>query len=116
MDPFAPGSALRLTVAPRTRWLFLAVIVTQVADLATFLPAIARVGIGAEQNPIARTMFMTLGAAGPIVLKIGATGVVLILLWRVADRFPAFAGRSTLVAVLLGILGAWSNVTFGLAS
>jgi len=116
MDSFAARNPLRLPVAPRTRWLFLAVIVTQLADLATFLPAVARVGIGAEQNPIARTLFMTLGAAGPIVLKIGATALVLILLWRVADRFPAFAGRSTLVAVLLGLLGAWSNVRFGLAA
>jgi threonine/homoserine efflux transporter RhtA len=102
--------------APRTRWLFVAVIATQVADLVTFLPAVARVGIGAEQNPIARTLFVTLGVAGPVILKIGATGVVLILLWRVAVRFPAFAGRSTLIAVSLGLLGAWSNVAFGLAS
>lgn len=101
---------------PRTRWLFLAVIATQVADLVTFLPAIARVGIGAEQNPVARALFVTLGTTGPVMLKIGATAVVLVLLWRVAVRFPAFAGRSALIAVSLGLLGAWSNVVFGLAA
>jgi hypothetical protein len=116
MDFSVPQIPRLAAVAPRTRWLFLAVILAQIADLATFLPAIGRVGIGAEQNPIVRTMFVTLGAAGPIILKIGSTGLVLILLWRVAVRFPAFTGRSTLVAVLIGLVGAWSNVKFGLVS
>lgn len=105
---------MHVATAPRTRWLFLAVIGAQLADVATFLPAIHKVGIGAEQNPLARALFMTLGSAGPVVLKVVATALILALLWRVAVRYPALTGRTALIAVVIGSAGAWSNIAFGL--
>ncbi len=96
------------------RRLFLFVVVAQAADLVTFLAAIARVGIHAEQNPVARGLFGSLGSAGPAAYKVVAIGLILLVLWRIAIRFPRYAGRSATLAVALGLLGAWSNATFGL--
>ncbi len=99
----------------RNRRLFLIVIAAQLADLATFLPAVARIGIHAEQNPLARGLFETIGASGPALLKGGALAVLLVVLWRIAVRFPAYAGRSGALAIGLGLLGTWSNLAFALA-
>jgi hypothetical protein len=99
----------------RHQRLFLIVIVAQLADLGSFLPALARVGIQAEQNPLARGLFSILGSAGPALLKLGALGVVLLVLWRIAVRFPTYAGRSGMLAIVLGLIGAWSNVAVALA-
>lgn len=43
---------------------YVAVAVAQLLDLATFVPAIARVGIGAESNPLARTLHLSVGPLG----------------------------------------------------
>ncbi len=99
----------------RHRGLFLVVIAAQLADLATFLPAIARIGIHGEQNPLARELFGVLGTAGPALLKLGALGVLLLVLWRIAARFPAYTGRSTALAVAFGLIGAWSNLAVAFA-
>ena len=96
------------------RRLFALVVVAQLTDLVTFLAAIANVGIHAEQNPVARGLFGSLGSAGPAVYKVVAIGLIVLVLWRIAVRFPGYAGRSAALAVALGALGAWSNVAFGL--
>lgn len=57
-----------------------------------------------------------MGTAGPAAFKICATVAVVALLYRVAVRYPNLAGRSCMVAVGLGLLGAWSNIAFGLVS
>lgn len=105
-----------LSAPLRSQRLLLIVIAAQLADLVTFVPAIGRVGIGAEQNPIVRDLFMTMGAAGPAAFKVCATVAVVALLYRVGVRYPNLAGRSCMVAVGLGLLGAWSNIAFGLVS
>ena len=105
-----------LSASLRNQRLLLIVIVAQFADLVTFLPAINRVGIGAEQNPIVRDLFLAMGAAGPAAFKVCASVAVVALLYRVAVRYPNLAGRSCMVAVGLGLLGAWSNIAFGLVS
>ena len=96
------------------RRLFALVVVAQLTDLVTFLAAIANVGIHAEQNPVARGLFSSLGSAGPAAYKVVAIGLIVLVLWRIAARFPGYAGRSAALAVALGALGAWSNVAFGL--
>jgi len=105
----------RMSVLVRNQRLFFVVIVAQLADLATFLPAVARNGIHAEQNPLARGLFESIGTAGPAVLKVGALAIVLLVLWRIAVRFPAYAWRSGALAIGLGLFGAWSNIAFALA-
>jgi threonine/homoserine efflux transporter RhtA len=105
---------LNTAVLLRHRNVFAAIVIAQLCDLLTFLPAIGRVGIQAEQNPIARVLYGAVGAAGPSALKLVAVAAVLLLLWRVVDRFPRFWGPPALVAFGLGLLGTWSNITFGL--
>jgi hypothetical protein len=94
--------------------LFTAVVVAQLLDLATFLPAVARVGIGAESNPVARTLYLSMGPVGPVVLKAAAVTIMVIALVRVVQRFPAFAIPSAALIVGIGLFGTASNVLFGL--
>jgi hypothetical protein len=104
-----------VTTLLERRRLFLVVIAAQLADLVTFLAAISRVGIHAEQNPVARGLFGSLGSAGPTAYKVVAIGLIVLVLWRIAVRFPGYAGRSGALAIAVGLLGAWSNIAFGLA-
>ncbi len=104
------------TVArPPARYLLAVVAIAQLCDLLTFLPAVGRVGIGAEQNPLARFLYTVLGAAGPAALKIVVVIALLALLARVVRRYPRFWAPPVVLAVALGALGTWSNVVFGLA-
>ena len=98
----------------RNRYLLAAVNAAQLADMVTFLPAVRRVGIQAEENPIVREAFSVLGAAGPIALKAFSVAMVVLLLSRVMVRFPRHALLPTAIAVTFGLLGAWSNIVFGL--
>lgn len=91
-----------------------AVIVAQVGDLLTFIAAIGRTGIGAEQNFLARELFLRVGAAGPLLLKAAAVIVLVLLVRRVGQRFPAYAAPAAWLAVGLGLIGLGSNVLFGL--
>ena len=94
-------------------------VVAQLLDLTTFAAAVARVGIGAETNPMAQTLYAWNGPMGAIVLKLAAITIILLALARIARRFP----RSTLMPAALvagialagmGLIGAASNVRFGL--
>jgi len=107
----------RATIAarPPARYLLAVVAVAQLCDLLTFLPAVGRVGIGAEQNPLARYLYQALGAAGPAALKLLVVVALLTLLARVVQRYPRFWAPPVVLAVALGVLGTWSNVVFGLA-
>lgn len=89
------------------------VAVTPLLDLATFLPAVARVGIHQESNPLAREIFLLHGPAGLAAMKVAAIGVMLLALWRVARRFPAYAVPTALIVVAVEAMGIASNVIFG---
>lgn len=91
-----------------------AVAVAQLMDLATFLPAVGRMGIGAESNPLARALYLSIGPLGPAALKAGAIAIILIAMLRVARRFPAYAVPAAALAVGTGVVGASSNILFGL--
>ena len=88
--------------------------VAQLLDLATFLPAVARVGIGAESNPLARTLYLSVGPLGPAGLKAIAITIMLMALVRVVRRFPAYAFPSGALVAGIGLFGAASNFLFGL--
>ncbi|MGO9204727.1 MAG: hypothetical protein ACLQBX_00820 [Candidatus Limnocylindrales bacterium] len=89
---------------------FAAVAVAQLLDLATFLPAVARVGIRAEGNPFARTLYLSAGPLGPAALKAAAIALMLLALLRVVRRFPAYTVPSAALVVGIGLLGAASNL------
>jgi hypothetical protein len=102
------------TIPPRSLALFAAVAIAELLDLITFLPAVARVGIGAESNPLARTLYASMGPLGPVALKGAAVTIMVIALVRVVRRFPAFAIPSAGLIVGIGLFGTASNVLFGL--
>jgi hypothetical protein len=104
-----------LVSRPPARYLLAIVAIAQLCDLLTFVPAVGRVGIGAEQNPLARYLYEVLGAAGPAALKVTVVVALLALLTRVMRRYPRFWAPPVVLAVALGVLGTWSNVVFGLA-
>jgi hypothetical protein len=93
---------------------FAAVAVAQLLDLLTFIPAVARVGIGAESNPFARTLYLSVGPMGPTALKAAAIAIMLLGLVRVARRFPTYLLPSATLVVGIGAFGAASNLLFGL--
>jgi len=102
------------TIPHRTVALFAAVAVAQLLDLVTFLPAVSRVGIGAESNPVASVLYRSLGPLGPTALKAAALAVMIMALIRVVQRFPTFVLPSAALVVGIGLFGAASNVLYGL--
>ena len=95
-------------------FLFAAVALAQVLDLLTFVPAVAKVGIEAESNPLARSLYALDGPLGPALLKAAAVAFMLLVLLRVERRFPSFGVPSAALLVGIGLLGAGSNLLFGL--
>jgi hypothetical protein len=94
--------------------LLAAVILSQLGDLVTFIAAIGRTGIQAEQNFLARELFLRVGEFGPVLLKAAALIVLVLLVRRVAQRFPAYAAPAAWLAICVGLVGLGSNVVFGL--
>lgn len=90
------------------------VILTQLGDLLTFIAAIGRTGIQAEQNFLARELFIRAGDVGPVLLKAAAVIILVLLVRRVGQRFPAYAAPAAWLAIGLGLIGLGSNVLFGL--
>ncbi len=114
--PAPKGSMARPVVhAIPTRFAAILAIVTaaQLLDLATFIPAVARVGIGAESNPLARTLYLSAGPIGPAALKAATIAILLLALLRVVRRFPSYAIPSGAFMAGIALFGAASNLLFG---
>lgn len=94
--------------------MFAVVLAAQLLDLATFVPAVARVGIGAESNPLARALYLSAGPLGPAALKVAAIAIMLLVLLHVVRRFPTYALPSAALLVGIGLFGSGSNLLFGL--
>ncbi len=94
--------------------MFAVVVVAQLLDLATFVPAVARAGIGAESNPLARALYLSAGPIGPAALKVGAIAIMLLVLMRILRRFPRYSLPPSALLVAIGLAGAGSNLVFGL--
>lgn len=90
------------------------VAIAPLLDLATFVPAVARRGIGAESNPLARMLYRWDGPVGPAVLKAAAIAIILLAFVRVTRRYPRHALAAALIVVALELAGVASNVFFGL--
>jgi hypothetical protein len=93
---------------------FAAVAAVEVLDLATFIPAVGRVGVGAEGNPLARTLYLSAGPLGPMALKAAGIAIILVALSRVVRRFPTLVLPSAALALGIGLFGVASNVLVGL--
>jgi hypothetical protein len=102
--------ALRRDLQP----LLWAVVLAQLTDLVTFIAAIGRTGIQAEQNILARELFLRAGDVGPILLKVAAVLTLVLLVRRVGRRFPAYARPAAWLAIAFGLVGLGSNIAFGL--
>lgn len=90
-------------------------ILAHVADYATFLVMVARNGLGSELNPIVTTIFEDWGLALLTVAKFATVLLVAaVFLISIKDR-PRMATAVLAFGVLIGGLGAFSNVlTIGL--
>jgi hypothetical protein len=108
-----PCGVLR-TFPHRYAALLAAVVLAQLLDLLTFVPAVARVGIGAESNPLAQVLYLSAGPLGPALLKVGAITLMLLAMLRVERRFPRYALPSAALLVAIGLAGASSNLVNGL--
>jgi hypothetical protein len=95
---------------------FAAVAAVELLDLATFIPAVARLGVGAEGNPLARTLYLSAGPLGPTALKAAGIAIILLALTRVVRRFPTLVLPSAAVVLAIGLFGVASNVLCGLLS
>ena len=107
--------AVLRTIPNRYIAVFAAVAAAQLLDLATFIPAVARVGIGAESNPAARALYGLIGPWGPAFLKAAVICIILLALVRVTRRFPNYALPSGVLVIGIGLFGAASNLLFGLS-
>lgn len=94
--------------------MFAVVAAIEFLDLATFVPASAHLGIGAEGNPLARALYLLAGPWGPAVLKAAGITVILLALTRVMRRFPSLVLPSAALASGIGLFGVASNVVVGL--
>lgn len=113
-QPMLSERVLPQSAPYRTVALYGVVVMAQLLDLLTFVPAVAKVGIGAESNPLARLLYASVGAFGPAGLKIVAISIIFVAMARVARRFPKFVWPSAAVVVAIGLFGAGSNIAFGL--
>jgi hypothetical protein len=105
---------VRAALAWREKALFLIVVVAQLCDTLTFLPAVARVGISAERNLLVRHLYLSIGPAGPLLLKVASIGIVIAALCLLRTRFPRRLLPVALFVAAMGLFGAWSNIRFGL--
>jgi hypothetical protein len=91
------------------RLILLALVVTQLADAATFTLGVSRFGIGLESNGIASALFGS-GGLGAVLLAKGAVLLgTIALLVSTATRFPRILVWGGAVATSFGLLGFGSN-------
>ena len=103
-------------VLRRDATLVIAIVAAQVADLVTFLIGVAHTGPAAEQNPLVRNLYVTSGVVGPTLLKVAMLGLVVYLLIRLSERYHVRGAiPAALIAVSVGLVGVWGNVTALLA-
>ena len=105
---------LRATTAPKTA-LFAAVVAVQALDFLTFVGDAQRFGVGPESNALARVLYVSYGTAGPALLKLVATVVVVLALVWVARRRPAGLLPAWFLATAIGVVGLAANVFFVVA-
>jgi uncharacterized membrane protein len=86
-------------------------LVLQALDLLTGVNMMARLGLGAEQNPLARFLVGSFGPAGLVAAKLGAVLAITYLFVRLEARGRGRLARNVLAIVaIVGLLGLVSNL------
>jgi hypothetical protein len=89
--------------------ILLALVVTQLADAATFTFGVSRFGIGLESNGIAALLYGTGGLEAVLFAKGAVLLAAIGLLSSTAGRFPRLLVWGGAAATSLGLLGFGSN-------
>ena len=94
-----------------TRLILLALVVTQLADAATFTLGVSWYGIGLESNGIAAGLFGAGGLAAVLLTKGTVLLATIALLVATATRFPRLLVWGGAAATSFGLLGFAANTT-----
>ena len=85
-------------------------IIAHVADYTTFVVMVARHGLGSELNPVVVTLAEDYGLALLTVAKFAAVLLVATVFLVVGRTRPKVAGAVLAFGILIGGLGAFSNI------
>jgi hypothetical protein len=85
-------------------------IIAHVADYTTFVVMVARNGLGSELNPLVVTLAQDYGLALLTVAKFATVLLVAAVFLVVGRTRPRVAGAVLAFGVLIGGLGAFSNI------
>ncbi len=85
-------------------------IIAHLADYTTFLVMVARHGLGAEMNPLVATLASDYGLALLTVAKFATVLLVATVFLVVGRTRPRLAAAVLVFGVLVGGLGALSNI------
>ena len=85
-------------------------IIAHIADYATFLAMVARHGLGAELNPLVTTLAEDWGLELLTLAKFATVLLVATVFLIVGRERPRLAGSVLSFGVLVGFVGAFSNI------
>jgi hypothetical protein len=86
-------------------------LVLQALDLLTGVGMMAHHGLGYEQNPIARSLVISVGPAGLVAVKLGTVLAITYLFVRLESLGRGRLARNVLAIVaIFGLLGLVSNL------
>ena len=91
------------------RYILLALVVTQLADAATFTLGVSRFGIGLESNGLAAMLYHATGLDGVLIAKAAVLLTTIGLMVVAAGRFPRLLVWGGAAATSLGLLGFAAN-------
>ena len=96
-------------VVPVARYILLGLVVTQLADAATFTLGVSRYGIALESNGLAAGIFQVAGLDGVLLAKAAVLLGTIGLLALASGRFPRLLVWGGATATAMGLLGFLSN-------
>ena len=85
-------------------------IIAHIADYTTFLIMVARHGLGVELNPLVVTLFEDWGLELLTLAKFATVLLVATVFLIVGRERPRLAGSVLSFGVLVGFVGAFSNI------
>ena len=96
-------------VMPVARYILLGLLVTQLADAATFTLGVSRYGIALESNGLAAGIFHAAGLEGLLLAKAVVIVATIGLLALSSTRFPRLLVWGGAAATAMGLLGFLTN-------
>ncbi len=85
-------------------------VLAHLADYTTFVVMVAKGSIGKELNPIVATLFEDWGMELLTVAKFSTVLLVATVFLVVGRERPRLGGAVLVFGVLIGVLGAYSNI------